>query len=62
VPTGELFTHERKHHDIVVGEGLVMTIAMNPPLRSPKQTPDRISGGRIEVVVAPYHKNVEDFL
>ena len=33
----------REHHEIGDGEGLVMTKNEDPPLRSPKRTPDLAS-------------------
>ena len=42
-PTKELLTPGGEHHEIGDEEGLVMTTAMNPPLRSPERTPDQPS-------------------
>ena len=39
----ELLTHGGENHEIRDGGWLVMTTAMNPPLRSPERTPDRPS-------------------
>ena len=39
-PTKELLTPGGEHHGIGDGEGLVMTKNEDPPLWSPKQTPD----------------------
>ena len=36
----ELFTPGGEHHEIVDGEGLMMTTATNAPLRSPERTLD----------------------
>ena len=38
----ELLTHGGEHHEIGDGGWLMMT-TMNPPLRSPEQTPDQPS-------------------
>ena len=42
-PTKELLTPGGEHHGIGDGEELVMTKIQDPPLRSPKQTPDQAS-------------------
>ena len=39
----ELLTPGGEHHGIGDGEGLVMTKNEDPPLRSPKRTPDLAS-------------------
>jgi hypothetical protein len=39
-PMKELLTPSGEHHGIGDGEGLVMTKIEDPPLRSPKRTPD----------------------
>ena len=39
-PTKELLTPGGEHHGIGDGEGLVMTKIEDPPLWSPKRTPD----------------------
>jgi hypothetical protein len=39
----ELLTPGSDHHEIGDEEGLLMTTAMNPPLWSPKLTPDLAS-------------------
>ena len=39
-PTKELLTPGGEHHGIGDGDGLVMTKNEDPPLWSPKQTPD----------------------
>ena len=45
-PTMELLTHGGEHHEIGDGGWLMMTMAMNSPLRSPERTPDQPSQGR----------------
>ena len=45
-PTKELLTPGGEHHGIGDGDGLVMTKHEDPPLRSPKRTPDLPSRGR----------------
>ena len=42
-PTKELLTTGGKHYGIGDGEGLVMTKIEDPPLQSPKRTPDLAS-------------------
>ena len=42
-PTKELLTPGGEHRGIGDGEGLVMTKIEDPPLRSPKWTPDLAS-------------------
>ena len=42
-PTMELLTHGGEHHEIGDGGWLMMTMAMNSPLRGPKRTPDQPS-------------------
>ena len=37
----ELLTHDGEHHEIGDGGWLMMTMATNLPLRSPKRTPDQ---------------------
>ena len=39
----ELLTHGGEHHEIGEGEWLMITMAMNSPLRSPERTPDQPS-------------------
>ena len=39
----ELLTQGGEHHEIGDGGWLMTTMAMNPPLRSPEQTPDQPS-------------------
>ena len=39
-PTNEILTPGGEHHGIGDGEGLVMMKNEDPPLRSPKRTPD----------------------
>jgi len=36
----KLLTPRDEHHEIGDGGSLVMMMAMNPPIRSPEQTPD----------------------
>ena len=43
--TMDLLTHGGEHHEIGDGGWLMMTMAMNPPLRSPERTPDLPSHG-----------------
>ena len=43
----ELLTHGGEHHEIGDGGWLMMTPATNPPLRSPKRTPDQPSRERL---------------
>ena len=43
----ELLTHGGEHHEIGDGRWLMMTMAMNPPLRSPEPTPDQPSRERL---------------
>ena len=38
-PTMELLTHGGEHHEIGDGGWLMMTTAMDSPLRSPERTP-----------------------
>ena len=45
-PTRELLTPGGEHHGIGDGDRLVMTRDEDPPLRSPKRTPDQPSRGR----------------
>ena len=45
-PTKELLTPGGEHHGIGDGDGLVMTKNEDPPLWSPKRTPDLPSQGR----------------
>ena len=40
----ELLTHGGEHHDIGDGGRVMMTMAMDSPLRSPEQAPDQPSG------------------
>ena len=42
-PTKELLTPGGEHHGAGDGEGFVMTKNEDPPLRSPKRTPDLAS-------------------
>ena len=42
-PTKELLAPGGEHHGIGDGEGLVMTKIEDPPLRSPKQSPNLAS-------------------
>ena len=44
--TKKLLTSGGEHHGIGDGEGLVMMKNEDPPLRSPKRTPDLPSRGR----------------
>ena len=44
-PTKEFLTLGGEHHGIGDGKGLVMTKNEDPPLRSPKRTPDLPSRG-----------------
>ena len=46
-PTKELLTPGGEHHVIGDGEGLMMTKVEDPPLRSPKRTPDLASRERL---------------
>ena len=46
-PTKELLTPGGEHHGIGDGEGLVMRKIEDPPLRSPKRTPDPATRWRI---------------
>ena len=39
----ELLTHVGEHHEIGDGGWLMMTMAMDSPLRSPERTPDQPS-------------------
>ena len=39
----ELLTHGGEHHEIGDGGWLMMTMATDPPLRSPERTPDQPS-------------------
>ena len=39
----ELLTHGGEHHEIGDGGRLMMTMAMDSPLRSPERTPDQPS-------------------
>ena len=39
-PTKELLTPSGEHHGVGDGEGFVMMKNEDPPLRSPKRTPD----------------------
>ena len=39
----ELLTHGGEHHEIGDGGWLMMTMAMDSPLRSPERTPDQPS-------------------
>ena len=39
----ELLTHGGEHHEIGEEGWLMMTLAMDSPLRSPEQTPDQPS-------------------
>ena len=55
-PTKELLTPGGLHHEIGDEEGLVMMMAMNPPLRSPERTPDHPLDEEQEVAAALYHK------
>ena len=43
----ELLTHGGEHHEIGDGGWLMMTTAMNPPLRSLERTPDQPSRERL---------------
>ena len=56
MPTKELLTHGGEHHEIVDGEGLVMTTATNPSLRSPNGLQIRAPDEEQEVAAAPYRK------
>ena len=42
-PTMELLTHGGEHHEIGDGGWLMMTMAMDSPIRSPEQTRDQPS-------------------
>ena len=42
-PTMELLTHIGEHHEIGDGGWLMMTMATDSPLRSPKRSPDQPS-------------------
>ena len=42
-PTMRLLTHGGEHHEIGDGGWLMMTMAMDSPLRSPERTPDQPS-------------------
>ena len=46
-PMMELHTHGGEHHEIGDGGWLMMTTAMNPPLRSPGRTPNQPSRERL---------------
>ena len=48
----ELLTPGGEHHGIGDGEGLVMTKIEDPPLWSPKRTPDLASDEEQEVTAA----------
>ena len=52
----ELLTHGGEHHEIGDGGWLMMTTAMNPPLRSPERTPDQPSQEVLGLAAAPYRK------
>ena len=45
--TMELLTHGGEHHEIGDGGRLMMTTAMDSPLRSPERTPDKPSRERL---------------
>ena len=45
----ELLTHGGEHHEIGDGGWLVMTMAMDSPLRSPEQTPYQSSREVLEL-------------
>ena len=46
-PTMELLMHDGEHHEIGDGGWLMITMAMDSPVRSPKRTLDLPSRGRI---------------
>ena len=46
MPTMKLLTPYVEYHEVVDGEGFMMTTIMNPPLRGPKWTPEQPSRGR----------------
>ena len=52
----ELLTHDGEHHEIGDGGWLMMTMAMDSPLRSPEQTPDQPSREVLGLGGAPYRK------
>ena len=52
----ELLTHGGEHHEIGDGGRLMMTMAMDSPLRSPERTLDQPSRERLGLAVAPYRK------
>jgi hypothetical protein len=51
-----LLTPGGEHHELGNEEGLLMTTAMNPSLRSPKRTPDLPPDEEQEVAAAPSHE------
>ena len=51
-----LLTHGGEHHEIGEGGWLMMTMAMDSPLRSPERAPDQPSLESLGLAVAPYHK------
>ena len=52
----ELLMHDGEHHEIGDGGRLMMTMAMDSPLRSPEQTPDLPPEEEQGLVAAPYRK------
>ena len=52
----ELLTYGGEHHEIGEGGWLIMTMATNPPLRSPERTLDQPSRERLGLGAAPYCK------
>ena len=43
----DVLMHGGEHHEIGDGGWFMMTMAMNPPLRSPERTPDQPSRERL---------------
>ena len=54
--------HGGEHHEIGDGGWLMMTTAMNPPLRSPERTPDQPSRERLGLGGGVYRKTRWNFL
>ena len=52
----ELLTHGGEHHEIGDGGWLIMMKTEDPPLRSPKRTPDLAPDEEQEGTAVPYHK------